>query len=1019
MVAQNTAETDEQIIDLTELIEKGEVPASDPSEQTRAHAAAEAAAEKEELQEHLRDLNDGAAKADAEIDDLLAQMDIKADAQEDPADVALDFSAPSTQTDHHIDPNEQLKMPGMGDVDSLLDSLDIPPQPSDREAETASPETPDQAVDALLNDFNAPSAPAAPAAAASATEVAAEPHVNLNAPDLDELLASVGAAPQSNPTSEIDDLLSAASPAANLAAEAAPAAPQKTFSNDDLDSLLEAAAGQTSGPSPIMTAEPAPQPVAAPQPATVTQPVAAPQPGPSAGMDVDIDSLLAAAANDMQQSFDAGQAATEPEAAPAPVSTTPTDAVTNDDLDSLLAAATADLEAEPSPTPAQSAAPAASAASAAPASATAPTSEPGDMGVDIDSLLAAAANDMQQSFDAGQAATEPEAAPAPVSATPTAAVTNDDLDSLLAAATAELEAEPNPAPAQSAAPAASAAPASPAPATAPTSGPGDMGVDIDSLLAAAANDMQQIDAAEPEAAPVSATPPATVTNDDLDSLLAAAANDLEQTLDAAQPEAPAMPEAVAESADAPQPDIDLDLDSLLAAVDAKAAPEAAAEPQATPEMADPFADALQAVADATPVQPDTAPEIEAAQVYETQPEPVSEPEFEAESVPEPESASEGAAQPELAADTQPEIMELLPEDQAAEAVTADLAEAAEAGADTDAVAEPAADIEAMMAAAAGEALSADGSEEQDIPAESVDDLLAAMSADLSAQPGADILSESAPAADDALPLVEPVAEPADAFVEEPMADFAAQAAPEEDPQHTQPDLHEFETSHAALAAQLQDDTDLTGLESQAVLDTTLATVSAEALEAVMTQANEASSHALDAFAQAFDASSRAADAAEAVGNLAARVELCERALQEAGDRIIALETALETQIAVLHNLTTTALPQQELEGMFMEGHPLYQGLMECISKAVAETLAATPAPASALTQHAAAVDVQAQIDEHLQPVITAARIATARIDSLENRLDALEPRFNDRIEKAAAAAAARILREEIGRLLEE
>ena len=921
MVAQNTAETDEQIIDLTELIEKGAVPANDPSVQSRSHAAAEVEAEKEELQEHLRDLNDGAAKADAEIDDLLAQMDIKADAQEDPADVALDFSAPSTQTDHHIDPNEQLKMPGMGDVDSLLDSLDIPPQPSDREAETASPETPDQAVDALLNDFNAPSAPAAPAAAASATEVAAEPHVNLNAPDLDELLASVGAAPQSNPTSEIDDLLNAASPAANLAAEAAPAAPQKTFSNDDLDSLLEAAAGQASGPSPIMMAEPAPQPVAAPQPAAVTQPVAAPQPGPSAGMDVDIDSLLAAAANDMQQSFDAGQAATEPEAAPAPVSTTPT-----------------------------------------------------------------------------------------------AAVTNDDLDSLLAAATAELEAEPSPAPAQSAAPVASAAPAS---ATAPTSGPGDMGVDIDSLLAAAANDMQQIDAAEPEAAPVSATPPATVTNDDLDSLLAAAANDLEQTLDAAQPEAPAMPEAVAESADAPQPDIDLDLDSLLAAVDAKAAPEAAAEPQATPEMADPFADALQAVTDATPVQPDTAPEIEAAQVYETQPEPVSEPEFEAESVPEPESASEGAAQPELAADTQPEIMELLPEDQAAEAATADIAETAEAGADTDAVAEPAADIEAMMAAAAGEALSADGSEEQDIPAESVDDLLAAMSADLSAQPGADILSESAPAADDALPLVEPVAEPADAFVEEPMADFAAQAAPEEDPQHTQPDLHEFETSHAALAAQLQDDTDLTGLESQAVLDTTLATVSAEALEAVMTQANEASSHALDAFAQAFDASSRAADAAEAVGNLAARVELCERALQEAGDRIIALETALETQIAVLHNLTTTALPQQELEGMFMEGHPLYQGLMECISKAVAETLAATPAPAPALTQHAAAVDVQAQIDEHLQPVITAARIATARIDSLENRLDALEPRFNDRIEKAAAAAAARILREEIGRLLEE
>ena len=197
MVAQNTAETDEQIIDLTELIEKGEVPASDPSVQAQAHAAAEAEAEKEELQEHLRDLNDGAAKADAEIDDLLAQMDIKADEQEDPADVALDFSAPSTQTDHHIDPNEQLNMPGMGEVDSLLNSLEIPPQPSEREAEVASPDSTDPAVDALLNDFNAPAAPAAAPVAA-----------NHAVPDLDELLASAGTAPQSDTSSQIDDLLS-------------------------------------------------------------------------------------------------------------------------------------------------------------------------------------------------------------------------------------------------------------------------------------------------------------------------------------------------------------------------------------------------------------------------------------------------------------------------------------------------------------------------------------------------------------------------------------------------------------------------------------------------------------------------------------------------------------------------------------------------------------------------------------------------------------------------------------------
>ena len=46
-------------------------------------------------------------------------------------------------------------------------------------------------------------------------------------------------------------------------------------------------------------------------------------------------------------------------------------------------------------------------------------------------------------------------------------------------------------------------------------------------------------------------------------------------------------------------------------------------------------------------------------------------------------------------------------------------------------------------------------------------------------------------------------------------------------------------------------------------------------------------------------------------------------------------------------------------------------------------------------------------------------VLTCIMDALEARLDELEPRFNDRVEKAAAGAAARILREEIGRLLDE
>ena len=86
-------------------------------------------------------------------------------------------------------------------------------------------------------------------------------------------------------------------------------------------------------------------------------------------------------------------------------------------------------------------------------------------------------------------------------------------------------------------------------------------------------------------------------------------------------------------------------------------------------------------------------------------------------------------------------------------------------------------------------------------------------------------------------------------------------------------------------------------------DLAAAAVSGAALEAVMEQAKEASSHAIDAFAQAFDASTRAADAVETASKLRERVEQCEAALQEAGDRIIALETALEAQIHASQELT--------------------------------------------------------------------------------------------------------------------
>ena len=734
MVAKNTAETDDQIIDLTELIEKGEVPANDPSEQPQAAAAPEVEADQEALNEHLRGLNDGSSAADAEIDDLLAQMDIKDEGQDAPNDVALDFSAPSTQTDHPIDPNEQLLMPGMGDVDNLLNALDIPPQPSERETEMAAPasasqaaspatnQAADDAVDALLNDFHA---------AAPAPQAPAEPQNPI--PDLDELLASVNTAPPSGNTSDIDDLLNAG----NLAA-------------------------------------------AKPEPA-----------------------------------------AAAPSATPAAQSP----AFSNDDLDNLLAAAANGLDVAPSPAQA--------------------------------------------------------AAPAPQAAAP-------------------------------------------APASTPAASP-DMGVDIDSLLAAAADDLQsKLDAAQPEAAPTPAPAPAAE----------------------------------------PQPDLNADLDSLLAAVTGGAAP--AAEPQ------EDISDVL------------LHPELEL--MADAQPEPVAE------------------ALPDTLPELEP-VLEPVLEPQSEQAV------------------ELPTDFDALLAAATEQAATdhADVAPTAVAPEDAAPADMQDIMADASAQAESDVFEAVAaaePAQADDLPLLEPdeilppdtdvQAEPAEAdlFTPEPAEGEAAEVEPVAADMPENAGQFAYEPAFRPQAAPVADSADITD-------DDAAAAVSGAALEAVMEQAKEASSHAIDAFAQAFDASTRAADAAETASKLTARVEQCEAALQEAGDRIIALETALEAQIHASQELAASSLPRQELEDMFVEGHPLHQSLMDCIAKAVAAALASAPAP---LAEHD---DAQSLVDERLQPVVTAARSATARIDALETRLDALEPRFNDRVERAAAAAAARILREEIGRLLED
>lgn len=392
MVAEKIAETDEEIIDLTELIEKGEAPAAvvPPAEGT-----------KEDISVHMQSLNDGQARqGDAEIDALLAQMEA-GDEQPVPPPPAARAAAP----EHKVDPHEELDMSGMVEVDKLLDTLDIPPQPHERgpdAAQDADPGDLDNAVDDLLNAMSgsAPRKPASESAQepdvhdllAAASPQPEEPNF---ADDLDALLASAEApapaeasapAPQAreNPdlTADLDSLLAgldaeqaqpataesalgqpAASPAASepapekepdlemdldalLASVDAPASPQPTKRSGsgecdaciDLDKLLAPAGAEaTPDPAPEAPASPTPSPDPAPEPS-------ADQSNPPTGLDAEQDAAATAEPEQARPSTPSTAADhmpedVAPEAAP--------DLET--DLDALLAVMSPDQDMSPAP----------------------------------------------------------------------------------------------------------------------------------------------------------------------------------------------------------------------------------------------------------------------------------------------------------------------------------------------------------------------------------------------------------------------------------------------------------------------------------------------------------------------------------------------------------------------------------------------------------------------------------------------------------------------------------------------
>ncbi len=377
MVAETTADTDEQIIDLTELIEKGNVPTGDTS------AESSRSAEADSIQEQLNALNDGKAAIEGDIDDLLAQMDMVEQAV--PGGTVEDTSVPDTPDtmaatvpsgvetasapsaeEHTVDPNEELAMPGMGDVDNLFNSLDIPPQPTANDQTSVKA---DQAVDAMLNDLTAGQSGSTVAQAAASDDnisedglaslleaISGQSDTQKTSPsakmassddltaDLDQLLEPVSSSvPSSQNVSktpsavdplaeDIDALLAAAAApeAAPAAAAQAPATETATASADDLEAMLAAATGQ---------AAPAPE-TAAVAPQEVLSETAVPEQGPvatSAGDD--LDALLAAAAAPEPAPAAEAQAPVT-ESVPAP-----SDAYSIEDLDAVFADAEQQSEA--------------------------------------------------------------------------------------------------------------------------------------------------------------------------------------------------------------------------------------------------------------------------------------------------------------------------------------------------------------------------------------------------------------------------------------------------------------------------------------------------------------------------------------------------------------------------------------------------------------------------------------------------------------------------------------------------
>lgn len=291
---EKNASHDDGIIDLTDIIEQG---SPSPSAKPNAEPTMDAQMDtlftqgNKEAQNLVPDAMD-------DIDSLLAEMSDNLSASEPAAQPSQAASAPVAPPSQAasaapvLNPDETLDMPNMSEVDALLQDLDIPPQPTQNTAAAIPDEIGDD-IDSMLGDLMDGSAKATPKAPAAATPA---PSPAMDMDDLDALLATAAAKPETQKA--------APKPKAEPAAE--PAMASAPTLDDDLDALLgtqpaepveepsfddelEALLAAASTPSPAPEAE---QPSVAPAAKEEKSPKEAKSPAELPSLEEDLDALF-------------------------------------------------------------------------------------------------------------------------------------------------------------------------------------------------------------------------------------------------------------------------------------------------------------------------------------------------------------------------------------------------------------------------------------------------------------------------------------------------------------------------------------------------------------------------------------------------------------------------------------------------------------------------------------------------------------------------------------------------------